>query len=105
MAGTVSIHYLGDPEQEKTIYALIKSYLDECPEDWTVSLLGNQQSTMWELKVKGAYTIEAGVKKVYGEDSGHHPQAILTDLRQIIESMRRITQLRGPELGEASNGE
>jgi len=96
MPGTVSIRYLGDPEQERTIYALIRSYLDECPEDWTVSLLGNQQSTIWELKVAGPPYFQASLKKLCGEDGGHHPQAILDDLKQIIRTMRDTPNVTQP---------
>jgi hypothetical protein len=96
MPGTVSIGYLGDPEQEKAVFALIENYLDECPEDWTVSLLGNQQSTIWELKVAGPPYFQASLKKLYGEYGGHLPQAVLDDLKQIIRTMRDAPNVTQP---------
>jgi hypothetical protein len=96
MPGTVSIGYLGDLEQEKTVYALIENYLDECPEDWTVSLLGNQQSTIWELKVAGPPYFQASLKKLHWEDGGHFPLAILDDLKQVIRTMRGTPNVAQP---------
>jgi hypothetical protein len=83
MPVTVSTKYLGHPEIEEKLRAGVEEFFKKYPDSWTVSILGAQTNTVWELKVTASDGRGEWVHRLHGEDGGHDIEKILTVLEQI----------------------
>ena len=83
MPATVSTNYLGHPEIEKNLRAGVGEFFRKYPDNWTVSILGAQTNTVWELKVTASDGRREWVHRLHGEDGGHDIETILMVLKKI----------------------
>lgn len=83
MPATVSTGYLGNLETEKTIRSAVGEFFKKYAENWTVSILGAQTNTVWELKVTASDGRRERVHALHGEDGEHDIEKILTVLEHI----------------------
>ena len=83
MPATVSTGYLGNPDAERKLRAGVEEFFKKFPDCWTVSILGAQTNTVWELKVTASDGCREWVHRLHGEDGGHDIEKILAVLEQI----------------------
>lgn len=76
MAVSVEIHHTGsDPGQRAEIQAHIEHALADRSGEWKVSIIGSQESDVWEMKIVGPN----GFERTYpleGTAGEHEPHAI-----------------------------
>jgi hypothetical protein len=83
MAVVVEMQNTGSAELQRDIAAMVEHVLAERPGDWCVSIIGSQDSDLWELKVFGplgferSYTLE-------GAAGEHRPEVIAYIVRRMV---------------------
>jgi hypothetical protein len=90
MAATITIKYLGDPAQAAQLQTALAEHFEDIQSAWTVRVLGDAHSTIWEVTVEAPDGTIAGVKKFYGEDGTHNVEAIVGYVDLITRDAPRV---------------
>jgi hypothetical protein len=85
MPATVAVNLLGNPETANDLRTRLQKFMDQYPGEWNVGILRSQTSTIWEITVRAPDGRREWVHKLYGEDSGHNLEMILTEVGRIAE--------------------
>jgi hypothetical protein len=84
MPATVTTNFLGiSSDDEQRLRARVEHFFDQYPENWTLSILGAQNNTIWKLRVTASDGHTTWEHNLHGEDGGHDIDKILTVLDKI----------------------
>lgn len=93
MPASVSAKNLGDPNVEKEFSAFVAGHFKDIQGTYTVTLIGEPQSTIWELTVRSSDETLSAVKKFYGETPEHARLKEMTDYVELLT--RAFPRARG----------
>lgn len=87
MPATISIKSIGLPSVEKDVRASAEGFYRKFPENWTVSILGEQTNDAWKVRVKAPDGRES-VRMLHGHDGGgHRTERVLETLEQLTAEL------------------
>ncbi|OLD67058.1 MAG: hypothetical protein AUI45_14420 [Acidobacteria bacterium 13_1_40CM_2_56_11] len=97
MALRIATQNLGYRDMDSQIEKDLQNVFKDRKEDWSVTILGAQNNTKWEMTINGpnSYLVR---HTLYGEDGGHNPKYIAALLAAEFNSLARETNLVIAEL-------